>query len=68
LHLEYFAKLLYVAAVNKKVSPLKAKENETGKSFQHDDYIRMSASSMISGDNLIVLGAMFNVDSHKSLL
>jgi hypothetical protein len=27
----------------------------------------MSATTMISGDALTVLGSMFNVDSHKSI-
>jgi hypothetical protein len=46
---EYFSKLLYVAAVNKKVAPLKATENEITNAFEHSDYIRMSATTMISG-------------------
>jgi hypothetical protein len=46
---EYFSKLLYVAAVNKKSSPLKATENEITNAFEHSDYIRMSATTMISG-------------------
>jgi hypothetical protein len=37
----------YVAAVNKKVAPLKATENEITNAFE--DYIRMSATTMISG-------------------
>jgi hypothetical protein len=45
---EYFSKLL-VAAVNKKVAPLKATENEITNAFEHSDYIRMSATTMISG-------------------
>jgi hypothetical protein len=45
---EYFSKLLYVAA-NKKSSPLKATENEITNAFEHSDYIRMSATTMISG-------------------
>jgi hypothetical protein len=40
----------YVAAVNKKSSPLKATENEITNAFEHSDYIRMSATTMISGD------------------
>jgi hypothetical protein len=30
----------YVAAVNKKVAPLKATENEITNAFEHSDYIR----------------------------
>jgi hypothetical protein len=41
---EYFSKLLYVAAVAKKVAPLKATENEITNAFEHSDYIRMSAT------------------------
>jgi hypothetical protein len=45
---EYFSKLLYVAAVNKS-SSFKATENEITNAFEHSDYIRMSATTMISG-------------------
>jgi hypothetical protein len=44
---EYFSKLLYVA-VNKS-SSFKATENEITNAFEHSDYIRMSATTMISG-------------------
>jgi hypothetical protein len=43
---EYFSKLLYVAAVS---SNSKATENEITNAFEHSDYIRMSATTMISG-------------------
>jgi hypothetical protein len=46
---EYFFKVTLCSSVNKKVAPLKATENEITNAFEHSDYIRMSATTMISG-------------------